>query len=207
MDSSTVQVSVAPNGYTGTIVLATAGLPAGVTTSFDNATLSIDGSSTATATMTVKTADSAPIGDVSFTVTASADGVTKSATLALTVQPEITIHIPAGVNNTGATVTNPNSTAFGPYPITISAPANLSTSNTITVNFFNDDTVSHEIHADDAAQGFGHDPGPFGPNSMDPFVRQVNSTGTFDFYLHDQGAPITIGRLFVQMQQQTDAGQ
>ena len=98
-------------------------------------------------------------------------------------------------------MSNPNSTAFGPYPIKIIAPANLSSSNPITVYFKNDDTVSHEIHADNATQGFGHDPGSFGAGQMDPYVRQVNAAGTFDFYLHDQGSPITIGRLFVQVSQ------
>lgn len=206
MDSATVQVSIAPNGYTGTMALAATNLPTGATASFDNATVTLDGSTTATATLTLTTLDSTPPGEGSVSVTATADGMTKSASLDLTVQAEITLHIPAGVNNTGATVTNPNSTAFGPYPIKISAPANLSASNPITVNFYNDDTVSHEIHADNASQGFGHDPGPFPANSMDPYVREVNAGGTFDFYLHDQGAPITIGRLFVEVQE-VDAGQ
>ena len=114
------------------------------------------------------------------------------------MQSVITLHIPSGVNNTGATVSNPNSTAFGPYPVTITAPANLSESNPITVNFYNDDSVSHEIHADAQAQGFGHDPGSFGAGKMDPYVRKVNTAGTYDFYLHDQGNPLTIGRIFIK---------
>jgi hypothetical protein len=198
MDNSAVHVSVAPNGYTGTLALATGTLPTGVTASFDNAMLTLDGTTTATATLTVTTADNAPPGDLPITVNATADGVTKSAPLDVTVQSTITLHIPAGVNNTGATVSNPNTKAFGPYPITIVAPANLSSSNPITVNFMNDDTVSHEIHADNATQGFGHDPGPFGAGQMDPYVREVNAAGTFDFYLHDQGSPITVGRIFIQ---------
>jgi hypothetical protein len=36
---------------------------------------------------------------------------------------------------------------------------------------------------------------------MDPFVRQVNQVGSYDFYLHDQGAPITIGLVEVKAAQ------
>jgi hypothetical protein len=62
----------------------------------------------------------------------------------------------------------------------------------------NDDSVSHEIHADASGQGFGHDPGPFGGGTMDPYVRKVNTAGTYDFYLHDQGQAITIGRIEIK---------
>ena len=113
------------------------------------------------------------------------------------MQSVITIHIPAGVNNTGATITNPNTTAFGPYPIALTPPANFGSSSPIVVYFKNDDNVSHEIHADNPQQGFGHDPGPFGAGQMDPYVRKVIAGGTFDFYLHDQNSPITVGRVFI----------
>ena len=192
-------MSVAPNGYVGSMALATGALPAGVTAAFDKASLALDGETTATATLTLTTATSAMPGDATVDVTAGADGVTQTASVALTVQSTITLHIPAGVNNTGATTSNPNSTAFGPYPITLATPpGGLSSSNPITINFKNDDTVSHEIHADNAGQGFGHDPGAFGAGQMDPYVREVTAAGTFDFYLHDQGSPKTIGRIFIQ---------
>jgi plastocyanin len=198
MDSAVVNVSVAPNGYSGTMTLAAASLPSNVTAAFAPATVTLDGSTTATAVLTLTTTSDVAPGTAGFSVTASAGGATQTASVSLTVQSVITLHIPAGVNDTGATVSNPNSTAFGPYPITIVAPQNISASNPVTVYFKNDDTVAHEIHADDAAQGFAHDPGPFGAGQMDPFVRNVNSAGTYDFYLHDQGAPITIGRVFIQ---------
>jgi hypothetical protein len=197
MDTGTVNVSVSASGYTGQVQLAVTGLPGGVTAAFDDASPTVNGSA-ATAVLTLTTATNAIVGMGGISVTASAAGVTGSAPVALLVQPQITLHIPAGVNNTGATVDNPNSTAYGPYPITIIAPAGgISESSPITVYFKNDDNVSHEIHADDASQGFAHDPGPFGAGEMDPFVRNVNSLGTYDFYLHDQGAPITPGRLYI----------
>jgi hypothetical protein len=201
MDTGTVTVSVSASNYTGQVQLAATGLPGGVTATFDDATPTVNGSS-ASAVLTLATATNAIIGMGGITVTASAGGVTESAPVALVVQPQITLHIPMGVNDTGATVDNPNSTAYGPYPITIVAPpGGLSSSSTITVYFKNDDSVSHEIHADDATQGFAHDPGPFGAGQMDPFVRNINTAGTYDFYLHDQGAPITPGRIFIQTSQ------
>ena len=196
--TATVTVSVAPNGYSGTVDLTAGTLPSGVTAAFDKAALTLDGETTATATLTITTATSAPPGSVPLAVNVTAGGMTQSTAVSVTVESTITLHIPAGVNNMGATVTNPNTTAYGPYPIAIIAPAGISASNPVTVYFQNDDTVSHEIHADDQAQGFGHDPGSFGAGQMDPYVRQVNATGTYDFYLHDQGAPITPGRVFIQ---------
>jgi plastocyanin len=199
--TTTVEVSIAPNGYSGTVALAAGTLPSGVTAAFDKPTLTLDGETTATATLTVTTATSAPPGTVPLAVNATAGGMTQSTAVSVTVESTITLHIPSGVNNDGATVSNPNTTAYGPYPITIVAPAGISASNPVTVYFQNDDSVSHEIHADDQAQGFGHDPGSFGAGKMDPYVRKVNAAGTYDFYLHDQGSPITPGRVFIQASQ------
>jgi len=202
MDTETVQVTLAPGGYSGPVQLSATGLPGGVTATFDDATPTLDGSTSKTATVTVTTATDAIITMTSFSVVATVGSATKSADVVLLVEPEITLHIPAGVNDTGATVDNPNSTAYGPYPITIIAPSGgISASSPVTVYFMNDDTVSHEIHADDSGQGFGHDPGPFGAGQMDPYVRKVNSLGTYDFYLHDQGSPITPGRLYIKAAQ------
>jgi len=195
---TTLTVSVAPNGYRGTVQLSPGTLPAGVTATFDNASLTLDGATTATAKLTLKTDTNAPPGAVPLSVDVSAGGTTKTAAVDVTVESTITLHIPAGVNKTGATIVNPDTTAFGPYPIAIVAPQGISSQNPVTVYFMNDDTVSHEIHADAQAQGFGHDPGSFGAGKMDPYVRKVNAAGTYDFYLHDQGSPITIGRIHIQ---------
>lgn len=196
-----VHVSIAPNGYSGSVALALGSPPAGVTGTFSPSTVTLDGSSAGTSTLTLSTVDSTPPGTVMLDVQATADGTTAHASVSLEVQSVITIHIPSGVNDLGGTVEAPVTNAYGPYPFKIVAPQNLSTSNTVTVYFMNDDDVSHEIHADNPDQGFGHDPGPFGAHSMDPYVRQVNAVGSYDFYLHDQGAPITIGLVEVQMAQ------
>ena len=197
-DEVLVHVSVAPNGYRGSVSLATSTMPSGVAGTFDMASLNLDGSTTASAVLTIKTDTSAAPGTTPVDVNAMMSGMMKGATVSLDVQSIITLHIPQGVNNMGGTTQNPVTDAYGPYPITITAPQGLSGSNPVTVYFKNDDTVSHEIHADAGGQGFGHDPGAFGAGQMDPYVRKINSSGTFDFYLHDQGQPITIGRIIVQ---------
>ena len=71
MASSTLKVSVAPNGATGEATLSAGTLPAGVTATFAPASLKLDGTTTATAVMTLKTADSTPPGDVTVDVSAS----------------------------------------------------------------------------------------------------------------------------------------
>jgi hypothetical protein len=196
--NGTVHVSVAPNGYSGSVTLGAGTLPSGVTATFSPATLTLDGSTAGTATLTVATVDNTPPGTVSLDVQAMADGTTAHASVSVEVQSIITIHIPSGVNNLGGTVQSPVTSAYGPYPFKIVAPQNMSSSSPVTVYFMNDDDISHEIHADNPDQGFGHDPGPFGAHSMDPYVRQVNAVGSYDFYLHDQGAPITIGLVEIQ---------
>jgi plastocyanin len=191
-------VSVAPNGYSGSVALSLGTLPVGVTGTFDHASLSLDGTTTATAILTVRTDTSTAPGTVSLAIDASASGTTKSAAVSLAVESKITLHIPAGVDSMGGTVQNPVMTAYGPYPIQITAPQGLSSASPVVVYFMNDDSVSHEIHADASGQGFGHDPGPFGGGTMDPYVRKVNTAGTYDFYLHDQGQAITIGRIEIK---------
>lgn len=199
MASSAVQVSVAPNGYIGMASLALGSLPSGVTGSFDNAQIALDGRTAATATLTLKTADSAPPGAANIEVDASATGANAGkTTIALTVESVITVHIPMGVDNMGGTTSNPVTTAYGPYPTKITAPQGMSAQNPVTVYFMNDDSVSHEIHASDDQEGFAHDPGPIPPMSMDSLVRMVNTPGSYNYYLHDQGAPITVGLIEIQ---------
>jgi hypothetical protein len=122
----------------------------------------------------------------------------KTATAKLTVKPAITIVIPKGVYQLGGTKDNPYKMAFGDYPMNVIAAPGISGQNPLTVRFYNDDDVPHEIHAANQSQGFPHDPGSIAPHSMDSLVRKVNAKGLYDYYLHDQNAPATIGRLAVQ---------
>jgi hypothetical protein len=198
-DSVVVNVTITPNGFRGPVDLAMATMPTNVTGTFATTAFTLDGTTPATTTLTIATTVSAATGADALSVTATAGSMGSATTpIALTVNAALTITIPANVDSNGGTTADPVTNAFGPYPMNITAPANLSTSNTLTVRFYNADTVPHEIHASSPSEGFAHDPGPFPAMSMDPFIRHVNATGTYDFYLHDQGGPSTIGRLVIQ---------
>jgi hypothetical protein len=198
MAQTVVHVSVAPNGYIGMVALQTATMPTGVTAAFNPPMVVLDGTSPGTAQLTLTTDSSAPPATASIEIDATAAGTTAKATMSLEVQSVLTIHIPMGVDNNGGSTGNPVTSAYGPYPIKVTAPANISDQSPVTVYFMNDDTTSHEIHADSPGQGFGHDPGPFDAMSIDPYVRKVNAVGSYDFYLHDQGGPSTLGLLEIQ---------
>jgi hypothetical protein len=89
--------------------------------------------------------------------------------------------------------TGPN--VFG--TINVTAPANMSAQNPITVNFLNLDSTPHEIHGGQATQGFPHGKGTFAQNQMDT-PRLLNTSGlTYSFYLHDEGSAKTPGKIVV----------
>ncbi len=192
-------VTVKPNGFVGPVSLVANGLSTGgIAAMLGTSNLTLDGTTNATTTLNLETGTSTPPNALPFTVAAFAPAGTASVSATVTVNAAITIHIPKNVNQLGGTQQNPYTTAFGPYPIPITAPTGISTTKTVKVRFFNDDDIQHEIHASQQAQGFDHDPGPIDPHTMDTDVRQVNATGTYDFYLHDQNVPSTIGRIVIQ---------
>lgn len=195
-----VNVTVKPNGYKGAVTLDVTGLGAGVTGKLGTTTLNLDGATNATTKLTLTSGISTAPGDMPFTVSASAmvANGTKTTNGTLTVHSAITITIPQGVDGMEGTQASPNTQAFGPYPMKITAPANLSAASPVTVRFYNADGKSHQIHAGANAQGFPHDPAPIAPNSMDGLVRNVNAKGTYDYYLHDEGSPLNVGRIIIQ---------
>jgi hypothetical protein len=195
---SQLSVAIAPNGFRGAVTLSASGLPADVAASFANESLTLDGATTATTTVTLETKSSTKPGDHPFSILVTSSATQAHASSTLTVASAITIDIPQGANQLGGTQSNPVRTAFGSYPIVISAPQGISAGSPVTVRFYNADNVSHEIHASAPGAGFPHDPGSIAPQSMDRLVRKVNTTGTYDFYLHDQNAPITVGRIIIQ---------
>jgi hypothetical protein len=194
-----VNVTVKPNGYVGPVNLQVTDLgPDVVTAKLASPSVTLDGATNAVVKLTLTTLASTPPQAVKFTVSAIVANGTKTADGALTVHSAITFTIPAGVDGMEGTQGNPNTKAFGSYPAQLVAPANLSGANPVTVRFFNADNKAHQIHAGNNAQGFPHDPAPIGPNSMDNLVRSVNAKGTYDFYLHDEGSPLNVGRIVIQ---------
>jgi len=184
LSSTTVHVTV-PTSATGTVALSTQGLPSDVTASFDNTSVAAG----STATLTLTTLSSTVSQTVSFTVTGTG-GLT--AALSLTVNPTITIFIPVNVDANQGTAQNPNTAAFGAYPILITAPQNFP----VTVNFENLDSTPHEIHAEQADQGFPHGNGLIPQDGFDQ-PRNVTQSGTYDWHLHDEGDATTVGEIII----------
>lgn len=198
-DAVDVTITVSPNGYKGSVGLTVNNLGnGGITGDFSSTQVTLDGSTDVEVKLTLTTMSSTPPVPVDFSVSAKVANGVKTANATLDVRPAITIIIPKKANGFGGTENNPYKMAFGDYPMNIIAPKDLSAQKPLTVRFFNDDDVPHEIHAANQSQGFPHDPGPIAAHSMDNLVRKVNSKGLYDFYLHDQNAPKTIGRLAVQ---------
>jgi hypothetical protein len=186
-DSTELEITVTPNGYVGTVLVGIAGLPTDVTSTISPTMVELDGSTTATATLSIESASDTVTGDFAFTLNAAAPEGTKSVTANLTVAPVITIYIPADLASYSG-----SNTAFGPFPTMIKALPGMSASNTISVRFFNQDSVPHEIHASAPDQGFPHGNGDIDPNSFDGQTRNVNAPGTYDFYPHDLANGTTI---------------
>ena len=191
--SADVMVTVAPTNFTGTVTLSTTGLPADVTAAFDHPSLSVGGGAGATAKLTLTTLSSTQIAAVPFTVVATSGSEVKNASVTLTVQPVLTITIPVNADANQGTTSNPRKDAFGSYPITISAPPSFP----VTINILNGDSTPHEIHAGDPLAGFPHGSGPIAPGKLDT-PRNVTQSGTYNFYLHDQNAATTVGRIVIQ---------
>lgn len=192
-DSAELEITVTPNGYVGTVVVGVAGLPSDVTSTISPTLIELDGSTVATTTLSLASASDTVTGSFAFTLNAAAPEGTKSVTANLEVAPVITIYIPPDLSSyTG------QDTAFGPFPTMIKALPNMSASNTISVRFFNQDSVPHEIHADAAVQGFPHGNSPIPPNSFDGQTRNVNQPGTYNFYPHDLNDTTIRGRIIIQ---------
>lgn len=198
-DALELMVTVSPNGYEGSVNLAINNLGnGGITGAFSSKKITLDGVTDTTVKLTLTTMSSTPPGTLNFSVSGAVATGAKTAAATLTVKPAITIVIPKGVLGLGGTQDNPYKKAFGEYPMNVIAAKDISNQSPLTVRFFNDDDVAHEIHAANQSQGFPHDPGPIAPHTMDTLVRKVNAKGLYDFYLHDQNAAKTIGRLAVQ---------
>lgn len=182
-----IGVTVTPvGGFSGTVALSATGLPNTVTGAFTPQAVDLSsGPASAALALTVPSTVTPTSVPTTITITGE-DGasVTASATFTLTVQRAITIYIVPGAST--ATL------AFGPKPIVIHA-GTIGAGNTIQVRFYNQDSVLHEVHGDQGAEGFGHDPAPIAPTSYDSFIRQVNSPGTYAFSLHDDGHDTTAG--------------
>lgn len=189
-----VQVTIAPQNFTGTVNLAVSGLSTGVTGSFNPTSVSVSGTTGATSMLTLTTLESVLPAATPFTVTATSGSNTATSAPSLNVMPQITIQIPTNVAALAGTTTTPSTNAFGNYPIVINAPTNFGTNNPIVVKFLNNDSAPHCIHASNATQGFPHDAVTNGvcntlmqKGQYDQTAHNINAKGSYLFYLHDEG--------------------
>ncbi len=196
-DAVDLTVTVTADGDVGTVTLGVEDLPDGVDAIVSPDTLLVGAAGVHTATVTLSTRSWAPPGDHPFTLRATSSTQSETVDGVLAVAPVITIVIPQGVLDLGGTLGNPYKTAYGPYPIEITAPSDIG-AEPVTVFVYNDDDLPHEIHSDQGDVGFPHDADAIPPNAMDPVVRELHQTGTYDFYLHDQGGAATPGRIVIQ---------
>ena len=191
---TTVQVTIAPQGFTGTVNLAVSGLATGVTGAFNPTSVNVSGTTGATSTLTLTTLESVVPGATPFTVTATSGSSTATSAPSLNVLSQITIQIPTNVQALAGSGGTPSTDAFGNYPIVINAAANFGTANPVVVKFENLDSAPHCIHASAATQGFPHDPtnngvcaSPMQQNQFDSQAHNINTKGSYLFYLHDEG--------------------
>ena len=189
-----VQVTIAPLNFTGTVNLAVNGLSTGVTGAFNPPSVSVSGTTGATSMLTLTTLESVIPATTPFTVAATSGTNTATSAPALAVLPQITIQIPTNVAALAGTSATPSTKAFGNYPIVINAPANFGTNAPIVVKFINNDSAPHCIHASNATQGFPHDAVTNGvcntlmqKGQFDQTAHNVNTKGSYLFYLHDEG--------------------
>jgi hypothetical protein len=189
-----VQVTVAPQNFTGTVNLAVTGLSTGVTGAFNPTSVSVSGTTGATSMLTLTTLEGVVPATTPFTVTATSGSATANAAPSLVVLSQITIQIPTNVAAMAGTAGNPSTDAFGNYPIVINAPANFGTANPVIVKFLNNDSAPHCIHASNSGQGFPHDAVTNGvcntlmqKGQFDQTAHNVNTKGSYLFYLHDEG--------------------
>ncbi len=184
-----VTVTLTPkDGFTGTVTLATTGLPTGATGVFTPASVNVTGTAPVTATLRITTPSTvtptaAPVAVKVMGTGGTGTPVTGEAALTYNVKRVITITIPQNV----AQATNP----FGAADIVINTGGNISGAAPIKVYFLNkDSSKDHIIHSTNTTNGFVHGStntaNAIPLNGMDP-VRNVTGTGRYPFYMHDGG--------------------
>jgi hypothetical protein len=197
MAESKLTVNVAPKeGFTGKVDLTVTGAPAGMTATFDKASLELTTAS-ASAMLTVKTSSAVTPGAVTLTVTATSASGPRTTPVNVTVSPTLTLSIPP---NAGALTGMAASTAFAPAPINLKLGGKK-----IAVKIKNNDSMGHIIHAGNTG-GFNHGNrnAPIAPGAFEGTVegngqpREVNAAGTYSFYLHDKSPANASGSIVAQ---------
>ncbi len=178
-DTKVLNVTLTPQSWSGTVMLSTTGLPSDVKGAFDNASVALNGTTPATAKLTLTSIDATAPVATPFQIVGTVGETVHNAAATLTVKSYITIVLPANADSI--------KTSLGPT-VNITAPADIA-SNPVMINFLNEDSTPHEIHAENPKQGFPHGKGTFGQGTADVPVRAVTVAGTYSWHLHDDPAP------------------
>ena len=152
----------------------------------------LTGAAPATTTLSLDTPStvSPTAAAVMLKITGTAGTLVADAPMAFDVKPILTITIPNDVGN----LPGGNDT-YGASPIIVNAGG-----VPIIVNFKNGDVSKHVIHSSNTTNGFFHgdtNPGQEIQSGAMDKVRTVTGTGSYPFYLHDEG-PLHDGTIKIQ---------
>ena len=179
------------DGFTGPVTLSLQGAGPEIAATFDGgaatAQVNVAGAS-ASATLKIK---SSKAGASAFKVVAVSGDKTVSKDVTFTASKILTISIPADAEMNKGTAGNPRTDAFGP-----AAGIVVTTGAGLTLNIKNLDATGHIIHGGGQG-GFNHGNTNAPIQQGDSDNPRTLSTGTFNFYLHDQGQ-VTTGKLIVK---------
>lgn len=170
-----ITITINGNGASGTASFALLGAPAGVTATFNPATVTV-GASPVTTVMTVSAAsDMDPIANVAGMVQVTIGSAPNTTTFGMTVLPELVVVIPTGVD-----IANNNPLVFGAATIPVKL---IGTGTKIT--FVNQDGIQHRIHSDGTG-GLDHQPNNMAANGG-TYVDTLTEVGAINFVCHIHG--------------------
>lgn len=188
-EAKSVKLTVTPkNGFAGTATFSVAGLPVGVTATFNPASVPLT-TAPVDVTLTLR-AVSELMGTLGMPLTISTTSCTISSSTPLTLDllQEVLITIAPGVNL--GTAAAPNTTAFGAVSTSI-----IFVNPGTKVTFINMDSRTHEIHANTNTVGLKHEQGTLMPNGANSY-SQILTKGSVSFRCHIH--PNMLGQIVVK---------
>ncbi len=180
--STTFDVLVTSDNYSGSVALALQGAPAGWQVAFDSPSLNFTGSGSLAGTMTVTVPTNGQAGAIATALVATASMGPEETPVQFDVEQTLLVPIADGVGSAGAH-------AF-PRDVTIK-------SGTV-VRFVNYDTTSgHTIHSD-GGDAFPHEDdqmakAPSAGQAGGTYEITTGQSGIYTFYCHDHGDNTGIG--------------
>ena len=175
-ETKSYMLTLTPSGgLTGGVTLALDTPPAGVTAKFTPATVNVTDANPVTVQVDVTVAPdlATPTTSAAVAVKAVSGSINASASLGLTIPPELLITIAKGVAI--GTAASPNTTAFSGV-----STMNVKYAAGMKITWVNLDGINHEIHAQLTANALGvaHEGGPLMANSGNSYTQAITGPGT-----------------------------